>query len=894
MQSGLKEFFEKAQHTDSIVLTPNRRLVQFLQNQFDLYQLSKGSKAWNSYPSFFINDWLQTLWQRLQLYEPASILMTKSQELAIWTRVIKTTNNSDQLFNPQATAEVARKAWYSLCQWRLTKTVVDNSDFNQWLEKYLAFCARKRLIDLPSAIDASSEALAQGQYVLPKQLYLFAFDDINPQLQHLIAVIKARGVQVEKVDIQLSESAVDRVFLDDGDAELAAAAAWAAEIVNRQPQASVGIVIPMLSQQRDKVERIFNQVFEPQQLLPHSARHANGFNLSAGMPLSSTSPVVAALSALELNFHKLTIGQVSQLLLSPFIGIVDELPVRAVLDVQLRAEYLELSVNDLCMVLVEFGQQFGAENPIADLHRRLCNFQHLSISHTKPSKNLNQSPSRWAQLFSQQLDALGWPGNRSPDTIEFQQLELWQKVLLQLASFDVVFSDIGLTHAMALLRRLAFDTHFQPQTGDSPVQLLGLFEAAGMLFDYLWVMHLDSESWPPPINPNPLLPLALQKSKQMPMSSALRELTLARQLTRRLQYSASQVIFSHSVRDGDTVLNPSPLIESVPTIPITQLPCYQTVNYWQTVAVNSELEHFNDDYGSPLDTATAMAGGVQILKNQAACPFRAFATHRLRAKPIVTVQPGLSAAERGNLVHSALDSIWRHLSNHAALIQLSDDALQRLIRQSVNRSFQVINSGKTNTGRTIGPKLKQLETDRLCGLLQTWMELEKQRAPFSIKSTEVKTSFILSQLLIHIRYDRIDQLVDGSLLVIDYKTSNTDIRDWTGSRPNEPQVPLYAIAGHRQPVSAVAFGQLNVDQVAFKGISHRPDTASGLQSPTTLGNLVLPSDWQAILAHWRVVLSALADEFTTGYAEVKPKYNGSTCRYCSLHNFCRVKQFSDK
>ena len=889
MQPELKEFFETAQPANAIVLTPNRRLVQFLHAQFARYQLSKGLNAWPSYPCFFINDWLQSLWQQSQLNESPKILMTKSQELAIWTQVIKTANHSDELFNPQATADVARRAWYSLRQWRLTQTVVDNPCFSQWLEKYRAFCARKQLIDLPSAIDVLSEALAQGQYILPKQLYLFAFDDINPQLQYLLAATKARGVQVEKVDIQLPESSVDRVLLDDGDSELAAAAAWAAEIVNRQPQASVGIVIPRLSQQRDKVERMFNRIFEPQQLLPYTARHANGFNLSAAAPLSSTPPVVAALSALELNFSKLTMSQVSQLLLSPFIGVADELPARAVLDVQLREDYLELSVDDLCMILVEFGHQSGADNPIADLHRRLCDLQRLSISHTEPSKNLKQSPSRWAQLFSQQLNALGWPGSRSPDTIEFQQLDLWQKVLLQLAGCDAIFSNIALTHAIELLRQLAFDAQFQTQTGHSPVQILGLFEAAGMLFDYLWVMQLDSESWPPPVSPNPLLPLALQKSEQMPMSSAQRELTLAKRLTRRLQHSAPQVIFSHSARDGDTLLHPSPLIESVSVIPVTQLPCYQTVNYWRIIAANSQLEYVNDDYGAPLDKTAAVAGGIQILKDQAACPFRSFATHRLRAKPIAAMQPGLSAAQRGNLVHSALDNIWRRLSNQAELIKLSDEALQRLIHDSVSRSFRVINAGD----KAIGPKLKALETTRLCGLLEIWMALEKQRAPFSIKSREVKASFILSQLLIHIRYDRIDQLADGSLLVIDYKTAKTDIRDWTGSRPNEPQVPLYAIAGHRQPVSAVAFGQLHVDQVAFKGISDRPDTAPGLQSPATLANLEFPGDWQAILAHWREALTALADEFTTGYAEVKPKYNGSTCRYCSLHGFCRVKQLND-
>ena len=83
---------------------------------------------------------------------------------------------------------------------------------------------------------------------------------------------------------------------------------WAAAIVSQHPQAKIGIVIPQLAQQRAKVERIFNRVFEPQSLLPDTPRHASGFNLSAGVPLSSTAVVNAALLALELNRCELTIA----------------------------------------------------------------------------------------------------------------------------------------------------------------------------------------------------------------------------------------------------------------------------------------------------------------------------------------------------------------------------------------------------------------------------------------------------------------------------------------------------------------------------------------------------------------------------------------------------------
>jgi ATP-dependent helicase/nuclease subunit B len=552
----------------------------------------------------------------------------------------------------------------------------------------------------------------------------------------------------------------------------------------------------------------------------------------------------------------------------------------------LRKNHLQLSIDNLSTALGEFGANPDTGGLTKDLHQRLQHFHQLASSTVGGVFTTKQAPSQWSQLFSQQLDILGWPGSRSLDTIEFQQLDIWQNVLLQLAGFDAVFASVTFSHAVELLKQLAFETQFQPQTGDSPVQILGLFEAAGMLFDYLWVMHLDSESWPQSINPNPLLPLQLQKVKQMPMSSIQRELVVAKKLTRRLQYSAPHVIFSHSARDGDAVLHPSPLIESLPVITVTQLPYRQAVNYWQAVFASSRLEFFVDDCALPLDDTKAICGGVQILKDQAACPFRAFATHRLRATPTVAAQPGLTAAERGNLVHNALDVIWRHLQSHAALIKLSDEELRCLIHHGVSRSFHILDASKI-----IGPKLKRLEIDRLCRLLHAWLQIEKQRAPFSVKSTETKGLLTLARLPIHVRYDRVDQLADGSLLVIDYKTVKSDIHDWTGLRPDEPQVPLYGIA-HQHQVSAVAFGQIHVDQIAFKGISLYDNTILGLQTPAMLGHLELPDTWPEILDHWRQVLTRLAEEFVAGFADVKPKYGTSSCHYCSLHSLCRIKQDS--
>ena len=82
---------------------------------------------------------------------------------------------------------------------------------------------------------------------------------------------------------------------------------------------------------------------------------------------------------------------------------------------------------------------------------------------------------------------------------------------------------VSFTEALGHLQRLSYRP-FAAQNRRFPLQILGLLEAAGQPFDALWVMGMDGRNWPPPAQPNPLLPIALQRAQLMPRSSSQREL----------------------------------------------------------------------------------------------------------------------------------------------------------------------------------------------------------------------------------------------------------------------------------------------------------------------------------------------------------------------------------
>ena len=87
--------------------------------------------------------------------------------------------------------------------------------------------------------------------------------------------------------------------------EIRAAAHWARAILEREPDAAVGIVVPDLARSRARIARTFDEVLIPATALAPGAAPARPWNLSLGLPLSQWPVVHAALLLLELASDRL-------------------------------------------------------------------------------------------------------------------------------------------------------------------------------------------------------------------------------------------------------------------------------------------------------------------------------------------------------------------------------------------------------------------------------------------------------------------------------------------------------------------------------------------------------------------------------------------------------------
>lgn len=349
----------------------------------------------------------------------------------------------------------------------------------------------------------------------------------------------------------------------------------------------------------------------------------------------------------------------------------------------------------------------------------LKTFEISFLSHAR-----QQTLRLWAENFSEWLTGFGWPGERSLNSDEHQAFKAWQSALVQLGSLDGLSKPVSFSTALFQLNRLLADTQFQPETTETPIQILGMTGAAGMQFDYLWVMDMQDNSWPVLKQANAFIPVSCQRDYGIPEASAETQLNLAKHVTDKLIMSAKDVVFSYAKQEGDRVCRPSPLVKAGDVT--TDSGNEHCEDYKNVLFESSRIESFIDIVAPEIPAGQIANGGSGLFKDQSACPFKAFARHRLYAESLQQADIGLSAAERGNLVHRAMQYLWQRLKTSENLQYRSETELEKLIHSVVQ---EAIKQQQTQQPETFSVRFTDLEQQRLQQLLKEWLVIEQGRSP---------------------------------------------------------------------------------------------------------------------------------------------------------------------
>lgn len=849
---GLFSALEK----QAVIVTPSPLLATILEQQAASHRLKDGAPSWQRSPIYSLDAWLSACWHEVRYATSVPSLLSPSQERFLWQTIIE--QEHPHLFDPSSAARLASRAARLLAEYRipsegdLWNDHDDGQQFLRWLKTFRRKCRAEDWITRADLWRLMPKWIEDG-LCGDGPIIFAAFERITPALKSILEALPDAAFLNCSAPTESLARHPAKGFNDFAQ-ELEYAARCARAAFEHNPAQTIAVLVPDLHSHRSVVERSFKAVFYPSRALQFASRPDRAFHVHPVRPLIEHPIVVNALLLLELAQSRIDYADAGAILRSPFLtGAAAERVQRARADLDLRKRReLDVSLRDL--------ESVSRASP-------LLNGVWAAVHRVLRAKPNSAEFAAWSEFIGDLLKAAGWPGDTDLTQEEQEAVEQWNRVLSSLAALSLVSGPVTYDLALGPLRRLLSRPGLEDGDWFSPVQILDSAEAPALEFDFTIVAGLSDESWPPPLEVTPLIPLRLQRAHGVPGTSPESLRSQRDRLTEALFRAAPKVLATYSGR-----LSPA----AARWVEHTG----QSLPHWngklprQSYAPAS-LDEREDILAPPYASMQPARGGTALIKAQSLCPFRAFAEFRLNARAPEDACFGFDARDRGGFVHKALQLVWNRLQTQDALRSASDHTLRPVIQEALVEAVRDAQSSPLHQLTT------SAERERLESLILAWLNIERARKQsFVVETVEEECLYEVPGLRLRLRVDRIDRLKNGKVLLIDYKSGKQSREKLKCPRPAEPQLLVYAAAtGH--DVDGVFFGELKPREPRAVGFS-REKHFDGLSAT------VLKGGWDSFLRQADEEVGRIANEFVQGYAAVHPVHNA--CEYCQIKPLCRVNE----
>jgi len=897
------------------VVTSTVRAARALRQQYSRQQQLAGRQGWRTPRILAWDPWLKTLWDAAVVCGAETrVLLNDTQEIELWLQVLAQDEAARQTISVEGLARQAHQAWQAMHRYRIELRDFRNDDsidakaFSRWAAELDTVFRRSQYLSLSQVEIALAALVRTRKLPLPETIFLVGFDRTTPLQDLLISALRELGCQVESTELESSGDAHALAsviaFAGTLEEEIESSAQWIRATLLEDPGLRIGVVTPSLEGVRDRIDATFRRVLAPSSLNIHAANVRLPYEFSLGTPVHHMPAARSAITLLAWLDSSLPQEDVSWLVVHGGFssGPSDAL---AVLDRRFREREFQLGGPVTFSAFREWLTNFGNQQDRLSLRR---SFERIAVAAKRLDLKKNRSYADWREAMEELLSAAEWNLLTATDSGEYQLLRRWNALLNELSSLSAVTDSVSFSEAIERLKTLAARMLFTLETRNAPVQILGASEAAGLTFDRIWWLNAQAASWPPRGHAQPFLPWGVQRAAHMPYADPATDAAFADRVTKRILRSAPAAIVSFALQESDPTTAsahaPSPEIaispavrSALPQVPMVAIGEFLSSQIQPPIRLESNanstaLEVVEEEPAIPFQ-GSQVRSGVTFLKHQAACPFRAFAEMRLEAEPVEEAESGLPAKVQGIVLHEVLQRFWDEMKSQKALLETAEDRCRQILRSHIDHALRRFREHAEEAWQRA---LLDIEADRIEGRLIQWLEVERRRPDFTVVKTEDKLEQVrLGGVELRCRIDRIDQLEQGMVL-LDYKAGKVDSKACDGERPDEPQLPAYAVlrqnsASEEMPLAGIAFVCLHPRNVELTVVG----SLAGIfpVAPGARNNPREKMSPEALLQKqedWKTTLTRLAEDFVAGVAVVDPKKRNETCRYCAQTSLCRIRE----
>lgn len=784
---------------DSLVIGPSSVAVQSVVTR---WLRASGRTAARRPNVLTLGQWLTGLFQS---YDDGDLLLTENQAALVWEQAAANALSDSGVLNPGLAGRLARRAWALAREHDLERALGEGPTAESaWLHA-LARGVEARL-GQEGWVDPALLVLRLADRSPSAPAGWFGFDHFSPALRRLVGSPRAIG---DELDGRRPQPRKYRAA--DPRRELHAAFAWAASHAVAESRCARAIVIPDLAGRWNEVERI-------------GARYGElAAEIRAQRPLWVDEPLQVARALIEVATGERRLAPLLKVLQSPFcLGGESSWEARTELERQLRAR----SVDRLPPT------EWPSEVPPA-----LSALRRLALE-AKPGR---QTPVDWAARFREILVAAEWPGQRRGDR-STAAVSAMASALDDLSGAALVLGPIS---AQAALSRLQSSLRRRRSGGTGArLQLAAGYNELAPGLSGIWVTGANAGVFPPRPRPVALLPMRLQREYGLPIGAAVD----GRRLLHKLSHYADDVVLSWVQRRHDAPMAPSPLLDELTERRPQRAPSSQLRP--PVAPLDRILE------GIPPLTASPRSRSARLLTLQAKCPARAFFEGRLGLRPVERLSRGVSAKERGILVHRVLEDVYRAFQEGNRSLPIAPAEAEPIVASSLAKRWPPLPPTPRGAALVIE---KRILAERVRALLVA----EALRPQFRLRQTEAKLDFRVGDLGLRLRLDRVDEHQDGSVSVIDYKTGNVHRNEFLAEPIVELQLPLYALG---LCATGEKLGGALLLQLAEEGARYEGAWETDLFPNRSYGDL------QVLLQQWASAATALADEFVAGTGWLRPGF----------------------